>query len=172
MKYTKIVLAWLLALACAVSFVACSGEGSGEGDTYETKGATEGTAPEETEQESPQLQYNTDGGLCEIVGVTDKTKTTYEIPDFVTGIGSRAFEGCTNLTSITIPVGVTSIGAEAFKGCAALTSVTFEKTIGWSAGEVSVSSKDLSDRETSATCLTDTYCDVAWSHEGDWSPWY
>ncbi|MBR4032822.1 MAG: leucine-rich repeat domain-containing protein [Clostridia bacterium] len=43
----------------------------------------------------------------------------------VTGIYDRAFEDCSNLTSITIPDGVTSIDDRAFEECSALTSVIF-----------------------------------------------
>ena len=40
---------------------------------------------------------------------------------------SRAFSGCTSLTSIEIPASVETIGVGAFYGCTALTTVTFEK---------------------------------------------
>jgi hypothetical protein len=46
------------------------------------------------------------------------------IPNSVTCIGNNAFEGCTNLTSVTIPDNVTSIGERAFQNCPSLTSVT------------------------------------------------
>ncbi len=39
------------------------------------------------------------------------------IPNTVTIIGSSAFEGCGNLSSITIPISVTSIEDQAFRGC-------------------------------------------------------
>ena len=44
----------------------------------------------------------------------------------VTAIGSRAFERCTRITSITIPATVTEIGEAAFLNCAALKTVTFK----------------------------------------------
>ncbi|MEI6178599.1 MAG: SUMF1/EgtB/PvdO family nonheme iron enzyme, partial [Verrucomicrobiota bacterium] len=45
----------------------------------------------------------------------------YNLP--VTGIGDRAFAGCTGLINITIPNSVTRIGAEAFSGCSGLISI-------------------------------------------------
>lgn len=47
-----------------------------------------------------------------------------DIGNTVTSIESRAFEGCSGLTSITIPDGVTSIGYSAFYNCFGLTSIT------------------------------------------------
>ncbi len=47
------------------------------------------------------------------------------IPNSVTRIGSYAFSGCSDLTSITIPNSVTSIGSNAFHNCVGLTSFRF-----------------------------------------------
>jgi len=49
------------------------------------------------------------------------------IPDSVTSIGNRAFEGC-SLHSVTIPDSVTSIGDHAFEGCS-LHSVTIPDSV-------------------------------------------
>ena len=45
------------------------------------------------------------------------------IPNSVTGIGGRAFDGCSTLTSVTIPDNVTIIGEMAFSGCSGLISI-------------------------------------------------
>ena len=54
---------------------------------------------------------------------------TTVIPNNVTSIGRRAFDGCTGLTSITIPNSVTSIGYQAFDGCTGLTSITIPNSV-------------------------------------------
>ncbi|MDE6758970.1 MAG: leucine-rich repeat domain-containing protein [Clostridia bacterium] len=45
------------------------------------------------------------------------------IPEYVKSIGSSAFEGCRELTSIEIPSGVSFIGFYAFAGCENLTKI-------------------------------------------------
>ena len=47
----------------------------------------------------------------------------------MTSIGSSAFAGCTNLSTITIPNSVTSIGSSAFSGCSSLTSVNLSDNL-------------------------------------------
>ena len=49
--------------------------------------------------------------------------TSINIPNSVTSIDSYAFSGCRGLTSINIPNGVTSIGSSAFYMCSHLTSI-------------------------------------------------
>ena len=59
-----------------------------------------------------------------IVGCKNTT-----IPNSVTSIGDRAFEGCSGLTSVTIGNSVTSIGRYAFYNCSGLTSVTIGNSV-------------------------------------------
>lgn len=75
------------------------------------------------------------------------------IPDSVTEIGFRAFEGCASLTSVTIPDSVTTIGLHAFHGCTSLASVIIPDSvtsIGWDAfgGCTSLTSVTISDSVT------------------------
>ncbi len=69
--------------------------------------------------------YNSYSGNVVIPASVTYNGTTYN----VTSIGSRAFSGCTGLTSITIPSSVTSIGNEAFRGCAGLTSIEIPSSV-------------------------------------------
>ena len=58
-----------------------------------------------------------------------KLENTFIIPGSVTSIGSSAFVGCSNLTSITIPNSVISIRSSAFGGCSSLTSITLPDSV-------------------------------------------
>ena len=49
--------------------------------------------------------------------------TSLTLPSSVTSIGTYAFQDCSGLTSLTIPSSVTSIGIMAFSGCSGLTSI-------------------------------------------------
>ncbi len=55
--------------------------------------------------------------------------TEIVIAEGVTGIGNRAFYGCTALQRITIPASVTSIGDNAFLNCDSLTEITVPATV-------------------------------------------
>ena len=72
---------------------------------------------------------NEDRLTCTIIGIGACTDTNIRIPKEidgyrVTGIGSYAFDGCENLTSIVIPDGVTSIAGSAFENCTGLKLVS------------------------------------------------
>ncbi len=79
---------------------------------------------------SGNTNYSSDGGvlfnpdkstLCQYPG---GKQGSYAVPDSVTLIDSRAFQGCRKLTGVTLPDGLRSIGAQAFQGCSSLAAVT------------------------------------------------
>ena len=57
--------------------------------------------------------------------------TNLVIPDDVTSIGERVFDGCSGLTSVTIPNSVTSIGGKAFNGCSGIKSIYISDLSAW-----------------------------------------
>ena len=106
---------WLLALATfAVMTVVCAVCAGAE--TYQ------------------DFEYSAlDDGRVKITGYNGGAETVV-IPDTidgksVTSIGRRAFEGCTNLKSITIPNSVTEMGRRAFSGCSSLTGIAIPDNV-------------------------------------------
>ena len=95
--------------------------------------------------------------------------TSVVIPDSVVYIGCAAFVSCREITHIVIPESVEFIGDYAFDTCFNLVTVEFKDTKGWntisSENEdvtVLLSSEDLSDFETAAMYLTNTYSYYHW----------
>ena len=75
-------------------------------------------------------------GLSEAISTS--TSGTITIPSTVTkseknytviSIGYRAFDCCSNLTSVTIPSSVITIGEQAFHGCSGLTSLAIPNSV-------------------------------------------
>ena len=145
MKFKK----WLLALAVfAVMAVVCAVAASAETETYgdfrywvQGDGTVHitgyniyGSAEKVDIPDKIDGKSVTGIGDWAFNGCTNLTSIT--IPDSVTEIGLSAFYDCTSLTSITIPNSVTSISTRSFKGCANLTSITIPNSvteIGWDA---------------------------------------
>ena len=78
--------------------------------------------------------YTVSNGEATITDVNTNISGKITIPSklggyTVTSIGSSAFEGCYELTSITIPDSVTSIGSSAFYYCTGLTSITIPDSV-------------------------------------------
>ncbi len=63
----------------------------------------------------------------------------------VTGIGSYAFSGCTDITSVTIPEGVTSIYEYAFSYCSTLSSFTLPSSLEHLGGSVFYNCSNLTE---------------------------
>ena len=68
-------------------------------------------------------------GVKRIIIDNCSSLTSIIIPNSLTWIGNRAFEGCTSLKSITIPNSVTCIGERAFYYCTSLASVTIPNSV-------------------------------------------
>ena len=77
------------------------------------------------------VEYSVVAILGAFNGCTNLTSVT--IPNSVSRIGANAFQNCSSLTSVTIPNSVTAIDDNAFNRCTGLTSITIPnsvKTIG------------------------------------------
>ena len=100
------------------------------------------TPEEPTKTYNFKYKFNSELEGYVISGYED-TETDIVIPSKyknvpIVGIGDRAFDGCSSLTSVTIGNSVTSIGDNAFYNCSSLTSVTIGnsvKSIWWHAFE-------------------------------------
>ncbi len=71
-------------------------------------------------------EQNRTDGFRIIDGILEEYKgseASVSIPDGVTAIGKKAFEGCTSLASVSIPGSVTAIGKKAFYECSSLKTV-------------------------------------------------
>jgi len=69
--------------------------------------------------------FNSYHGHVSIPARVTYNGTTYP----VAAIGSQAFEGCVDLTSIAIPSTVTIIGQSAFYNCSSLKSITLPNSV-------------------------------------------
>ena len=94
------------------------------------------------------------------------------IPDYVTRIDDRAFEGCKNIISVVIPDSVTSIGDGAFVYCYDLKSIFVPDSVisvdEWAFAtysNVEIFCEAASQPEGWKTSFTDDSATVFWGHE-------
>ena len=112
--------AQLLFLALIVSATTLYAETVEIGNLYYSLSAT--TAQVVNDQSSDKSVYK------DYTSVTVPASVTYNNYTYpVTSIGTSAFEGLTNLQSVTLPTSVTTIGTDAFYGCTKLGSVNLEE---------------------------------------------
>ena len=99
---------------------------SGQTLYYKITSSTEPYTVEVVSQNTSSPYYSNDPtDNLEIPVSVEYDNITYS----VTSIGSSAFRGCSELTSVTIGNSVTSIGEHAFSNCSGLTSVTIGNSI-------------------------------------------
>ena len=85
--------------------------------------------------------------------------TTVTIPNSVTSIGNNAFDSCYNITSVTIGDSVTSIGDNAFISCTSLASVSIPNSvtsIGYKAFNTCISLTSITSLRTTAPTIDNT----------------
>lgn len=70
-----------------------------------------------------------DKEVATLIACPGKTMGEVAISETVTAIASSAFQGCTNITSVSIPSTVGDIGKHAFQGCAQLITVNLPEGI-------------------------------------------
>ncbi len=74
----------------------------------------------------PADSFSVDGG---VLNGYEGSGGNISIPSDVTAIGTSAFEGNTDITSVSMPSGVTRIGLNAFSDCTELSSVNLPSTL-------------------------------------------
>lgn len=67
--------------------------------------------------------------MTRLISFTACKKREYQIPKSVTHIGQNAFQGCSELETVSIPSSVTSILCSAFYECSGLTSITIPRSV-------------------------------------------
>ena len=92
--------------------------------------------------------------------------TSVVLPEGVTRIGNSAFYWCSSLTDIVIPESVTSIGNSAFTFCYNLTSVTLPSTLETLGANVFEGCRNLTNIEDKSGAFLKTVDGIVYSADG------
>ncbi|MDE7397802.1 MAG: leucine-rich repeat domain-containing protein [Muribaculum sp.] len=93
------------------------------------------SALQEINVDAENQTFASDGGVLfdksktSLLGYPAGGKSDYAIPEFVTEIGQRAFEGCEKLSSVSLHHGLTVLRAGCFRNCKSLKSITIPGSI-------------------------------------------
>ena len=83
--------------------------------------------------EGLELKLNSNGASYTVIGIGSCTDTDVVIGVYnglpITIIADSAFDGCTNITSVTISEGVSFLPHNAFRGCTSLASVSIPDSL-------------------------------------------
>ncbi len=129
----KVLLIALLAFAATFSALAYDFKTESDGLCYDYN--PDGTSVTLTFETSQYPHYTSLEGSISIPSYVSYNNTRYK----VSAIGSFAFSGCSNITSIDIPSTVTSIGSGSFFNCSGLSSITIPNSV------ISIGSSAFSD---------------------------
>jgi len=88
------------------------------------------------------MEFTINGGILEKVTL-EKGEREVVIPDGITHIGDRAFEGCKGLRNVTVPSSICSVGETPFFGCNK-TLKTLVIPYGWDIGDFLVGGYSVS----------------------------
>lgn len=131
-KLLKKSLALILALVCAMNLGVVSF--AAEEDSPVTSGSCGENLTWEFDGSTGTLTISGEGDMYDYVSVTDDSPwydlsgdiKSIVLPDGLTGIGARAFWGCSIYGNVYIPAGVSYIGECAFRFCYALQNINVD----------------------------------------------
>lgn len=166
----RILLTLLLALTCAAAYawdfdiddIYYTKIGSGKVSVTAICAKGSVTIPSKVTYSGTTYTVAEIKGMPNVVGESSEITSLF-IPNTVTKIGDRAFEGCTSLKSVNIPTSITEIGNRVFYGCHGLTSITIPNSI-TKIGDYAFSCTDLKSIDLPNSVTSIGECAFSWCH--------
>lgn len=132
-KLVTLCLSVICAVYCVGAFASCNNEEACE-HHFNVDNICEDCGYKLNYTEGLQYRLGDEGRCYYVRGIGIATDADIVIPAYymgksVMGIGDRAFEDCSNLTSVEIPNGVTSIGYFSFAYCNSLKIIVIPNSV-------------------------------------------